>query len=176
MLLSPELLDAVNQIQSHAHQMRAIIAIADAVTSIKVLEQAANEAENRKAAVDKTARDADANHKSVLIAIDAANADLAQTRKAITEAKARASAAADEIKAKAQAEAGRILDEARAGISKAVADEQSKLDGLRAEVRTHTAALTAGGDERRRLEAEVADLEARAAKARKYLEKLTKDD
>lgn len=175
MLLSPELLDAVNHVQSHAHQMRAIIAIADAVMSIKALEQAANEAENRKAAVEKTARDAEAAHKSVLIAIEAANADLAQTRKAITAAESKATEAADEIKAKAQTEAGRIIDEARAGIAKAVADEQAKLDWLRAEVRTHTAALTAGGDERRKLEAEVADLEARADKARAYLAKLTKD-
>lgn len=176
MLLSPELLDAVNHVQSHAHQMRAIIAIADAVTSIKALEQAANEAENRKAAVEKTTLDAESTHKSVLIAIEAANAGLDQTRKAITEARAKASEAADEIKAKAQAEAGRILDEARAGISKAIADEQSKLDGLRAEVANTQKLLDAEVENRQILEEQVADLESRAEKARKYLAKLTKDE
>lgn len=175
-MLSPELREAVNQIQSHAHQLRAIITIADAVTSIEALEQAANEAENRKAAVEKTARDAEAAHKSVLIAIDAANADLAQTRKASVAAKSKATEAADEIKAKAQAESVRILDEARAGIAKAVADEQAKLDALSSVVRTHGDAIEALQETRRELEAEVADLEARADKARKYIAKLTKDD
>lgn len=174
MLLSPELLDAVNHVQSHAHQMRAIIAIADAVTSIKALEQAANEAENRKAGIEEWTREAEANRQSVLAAIDAANVDLDQARKAIAEAKAKAHEDAVKAKAKAEAEVQSIIEEARAGISKAVADEQAKLDGLRAEVTTHTAALVAGGEERRNLEAEVTDLEARAAKARNYLDKLTK--
>ncbi len=176
MLLSPELLDAVNHVQSHAHQMRAIIAIADAVTSIKALEQAANEAENRKAAVEKTTLDAEATHKSVLIAIEAANADLDQTHKAVADAKKKATAAADEALAKANAEAQGIIDAARASVTKAIADEQEKLQKVQAMTSTAEEALDTKAATLKDLEAQVVDLEARAERARKYLAKLTKED
>lgn len=175
-MLSPELQDAVNHIQSHAHQLRAIITIADAVTSIKALEQAANEAENRKAGIEEWTRKAEADRQSVLAAIHAANVDLDQARKAIAEAKAKAHEDAVKAKAKAEAEAQSIIEEARAGISKAVADEQAKLDMLRAEVTNAKQALGVVVADRIILEEQVADLEARAEKAREYLAKLTREE
>lgn len=175
-MLSPELQDAVNHIQSHAHQLRAIITIADAVTSIKALEQAANEAENRKASIEEWTRKAEANRQSVLTAIDAANADLDQTRKAIAEAKAKAHEDAVKAKAKAEAEAQRIIEDAKASLVAEVAGEEARLRQLKESIDD---ALKQYGDllsKRQIALMETEDLEARAEKARKYLAKLTREE
>jgi chromosome segregation ATPase len=175
-MLSQELREAVTHIQSHAHQLRAIITIADAVTSIETLEQAANEAENRRAAVETKTSEAESKLKSAEINLEAANADLAQTRKAIAEAKKKAAEAANEALAKADADAQGILDKARASVSKAVEDEQAKLTQVQAELAVIDGFLEARTAERIALEETVTDLEARADRAKKYLAKLTKED
>lgn len=176
MLLSPELREAVNHIQSHAAGLRAVLTIADAVTSIEALEQAANEAENRRQAVEKKTSEAQGSFKAMEINLEAANADLAQTRKAIAEAKKKAAEAANEALAKADADAQGILDKARASVSKAVEDEQAKLQKVQAELAVIDGFLEARTAERIALEETVTDLEARADRAKKYLAKLTKED
>ena len=175
MLLSPELREAVNHIQSHAAGLRAIITIADAVTSIEALEQAANEAENRRAVVEKKTSEAEGSLKATEINLESALSDLAQTRKAIAAAKAKAHDDAAAVKATAEAQAQGIIDRARASVSKAVEDEQAKLTKVQAELTDTQATLDARTADRMALEAQVTDLEARAERARKYLAKLTQD-
>ncbi len=180
MSLSPDLKDAVNHLQSHAQGLKAVIAVADAISNIAALEQLAAEAVNRKDAADAAL----AKAKAALVAAEADLQDAKQAaekvKKASTDNAAKSATKADDLVRDAEKKAAGIINQAiadsTARVATAIKDRSDELAGIEAN-------LAAGKADREALDAdiivksgEVADLESRAAKARKYLDKLTKDD
>lgn len=169
MALSSELRDAVNQISSHAHQLRAILTIADAVHDIEALEREAAEAENRTAAAKVALTSVEADTAETVKALAKAKAGIDEANARAKSIVAQATGEGDEIKRRAEVEADSIIASARAGIDGKIATASKELEALKAEI----AKLSAQKAELDSLiEAGVVlahELENRADKARKYL-------
>lgn len=152
--------------------MQAVITIADELDKIGGLEQAAAEAEGRKAA-------AEASLGEVRSKIEVEEANLAAASRKIDDVKAKAYQIIDEAKdkgsqivadakAKAEAEAAEIRAEGEKALEKImgkVADAKGELDAVNGQIVSARESLDA-------VRAEEADLIKRAEKAKDYLAKL----
>lgn len=172
MALSPELKDAVNYADAHAHGYRAYLTIVDELKRVGGLEQLASEADAAVAAKRRDVLAAEAE-------LDKAKVKLTKAEDAIAAAKEDA----DDIVAQAQGRADTIIEQAEAkaksitGKAETTAvDVKRKADAELADVQ---ADIAASKGERDRLDAAiaertatVADLEKRAKTAQDYLNKL----
>lgn len=172
MALSPEVKEAANHILSHAQGIRATLVLAEAVESVNLIDQAATEAERRKAAAIKEKADAEAKLVEVNGDIDKARKKLADIREDGRNAKADADARAAQIIADAKAEGtraavqitGRATTEA-ASVDKATAAARATLSELEAEIAAQQETLEA-------IRAEQAEVVKKADRARAYLAEL----
>lgn len=180
MSLSPNLKQAVEYLQSHAHGMRAVLDVADAVTDVSSLEQAAQEAVNARDA-------AQADHAKIEKKIEAAKHRLKDAedqnvadRTAAQAALAEAQSSARTIIATAEHTAANIITEANGKAEQLIADadkrRQGVISGMDVEIaarKADAATLDAAIEVKR---GEVADLEGRMERARKYLARLAEGD
>lgn len=176
-MLSPDLKDAVNHLQSHAQGLKAVITVADAIGSIEALEQLAAEAVNRKEAADAALARAQAS----LISVEASLQDVRQSAEALKknadDAVTSAVRKSDDLVRDAEKKAAGIIDQAIADTTARVAaaikqrsEELAVLDGEVLTLTEQKATLAAAIEAQT---ATLADLEDRAEKARKYLSRLT---
>lgn len=175
MSLDPDLKTAVQYLQDHAHGMRAVLAVADAVKDVAALEQLAQEATNRKDVAEAAVTRAQKHLANVRADVDKA-----------TELVEEKSLAVKELVDKARADATAIIGEAKVEAAKIIADATAKLNGEIADLTQRRNDMSDNLDETiaildatvaRQAEAETAtkELESRASKAKAYLEKLTKE-
>lgn len=174
MALDPGLKDAVNYLKSHAHQMQAIIAVANAVTSVATLETLAGEAETRKVAAEAALADYDGQVKkaSALLGDLAAKAE---------EARVEAKKLVDDAKAKAAGIIAKASSDGTARGETAEAEARARLGTIEASIETARQDLAIVNDEitaarsvLASTKADTADLVKRADEARAYLASLAK--
>lgn len=172
MALDPGLVEAVNYIQSHAHQMRAVLTVADAVKSIGDLERLAGEVDSAVAANRATLEDVKAELAVALDQVEDAKDEAKKHRAAGKKTVDDANDKAKGIVADALDEAKAITKEAEREAMAGVAAVKADLDTVKSALSVSRAELGALNEEIDAKAAEVRDLEERAQKARDYLKGL----
>jgi chromosome segregation ATPase len=169
MALDPELKNSVAYLQDHAHGMRAVLAIADAISDISVLETAANEAEARR---DKAVNDLENQVGRVQATLTALEVKAEEASGKAENILTAAREEADKIRANANTQAE--ADAAR--IHAAAADKlrltNADLEQARADLADRARSIAKAEETAEALRIETADLERRANEAREYLTKL----
>jgi chromosome segregation ATPase len=172
MTISPELAQAVNHLKTHAHQMNAILVLAEAISSVQDIERLAGEAH---AALTKVR--ADTEEQETLLANIKADVEAERKRRKAEKEKASEGVAAAEAKAKeiiAEAEraAGVKLSNAESERATIIAEGQE----IKAEAVREAKEIDATVEIKR---AELADLNSehsalldRVERAKAYLKKL----
>lgn len=141
-MLSPEVKDAAAYLQDHAHHLRAVLAIADAVKDIDALDAAAREAQTRKTNAERE--------------MNTALGELEKKRQAIATADTQAAnreKRADKHIADAEAQAATTIAEAKRQAERIVATAKQEGQGIKAEAEKEAAAKR---DEIATLDAEIA--------------------
>lgn len=169
MALDPELKNSVAYLQDHAHGLRAVLAIADAVKDISALEAAANEAETRR---DKAVGDLEnqvGRVQSTLTALEVKAEEASGKAENILTA---AREEAEKIKATAKADAEAEVARIKAAGADALKSVRADVEAAKAALADLNREVSLSGDALALMRGETADLERRANEARDYLNKL----
>lgn len=170
--LSVELKEAINHVQTHAHGLRAIIAIADHADEIVLLDQRRREVEASLSGLQKQAdvlrADAEKAKADAAKAREDAKKPLADIKAAEKASKERA----DRLVSDAQQRASTIITQAEQRAVQMEADANAELGGVRDKIAAAKKDLKALDGTIEARKAALADIEDRADKARQYLASL----
>jgi chromosome segregation ATPase len=172
MPLDPDLKNHVDYLQDHAHHLRAVIAMTDAIKGIASIEQAANEAESRKADAETVLGLVEAEIEKAKLRRGKVDEDVAEAQKQAASIIATAKADADGILAKANRDAEEIRSKAdadakqKAGAAAAAALQASE------QLATIEGQIVDAKEELAGVKAEAEDVTRRADEAKAYLAKL----
>jgi chromosome segregation ATPase len=171
-----DLTQAVAALQVHARQMRAVLDIADAITSAADIDRMTSEAKARLTGVDAEIADAQTRLTGIGDKIEKAKGELVAARQQTDEATSQARLRAEQIVRDARAAA---VEEAASATAKATAtlsDLNGKIDAARGVLDDLTARAardkTAAEAELDKITAETAEVIAKAEAAKAYLAKL----
>jgi hypothetical protein len=143
MPLDPKLKDSVAYLQDHAHGMRAVLDLADAIGDISVLETAANEAEGRrKAALNDLDTEIHKRNATIDDLQQAVALNTAAAESILSDAKEQAAGIIDKARADALKEVNRVkaaADADLAGVNKQLDDAKAALGDARRDLATVSA-------------------------------------
>jgi hypothetical protein len=138
MALDPKLKDSVAFLRDHAHGMRAVLDLADAIGDISVLENAASEAERRRAAALDDLDTEIHKRNATLANLEATILSTKATAEGlIDDAKEQAAGIIDAARADALKEANRVkaaADADLAGVTKQLDEAKAALGDVRREL------------------------------------------
>jgi chromosome segregation ATPase len=172
MALSPEIKDAINNIESHAAQLQAVLTLADYVKDIGSLEQAASEAENRKTAAQKELDAAKAETEKAKAATLKQVERLQQQEAEAEAVVAKAKEDAEAIAAQANRDAKGITDKARTDADRIKADADAEVQQAKAALSLVKADVAAEQERLADLTAQCEAVIKKADEARAYLANL----